>query len=297
MSGVNMFPVMQNLMASAVKRQVVKDVDYYDKEGLLVCGVCGQHRQAMRDFPNPTDEDPERTSPIKVVVDCRCDLEREAKEQEEKRRRETYDAVQKYRSLSLMDEKAKAATFDQFVMNQHNEKNLRLAKRYVTGFDEMIEKNQGLLFWGDVGTSKSFLAACIANYLLDRGRSVIMTSFVKILSEIDSSRTAEMELQKMFNNVDLLIFDDLGAERSSSFSLEKVYNFVDNRYRRNKPMIVTTNFSLQAMIEEEDINYKRIFDRIFEACYPMQFTGPSWRVAKASKRFEEMQALMEKSEG
>ena len=48
-------------------------------------------------------------------------------------------------------------------------------------FDEMLEKNQGLLFYGDVGTGKTFAAACIANYLLERRIPVVMT-FLLLLS-------------------------------------------------------------------------------------------------------------------
>ena len=33
----------------------------------------------------------------------------------------------------------------------------------------MLEHNNGLLFWGNVGTGKTFAAACIANALIDNG--------------------------------------------------------------------------------------------------------------------------------
>ena len=37
----------------------------------------------------------------------------------------------------------------------------------------------------------------------------------------------------------------------------------------------------------------RIYDRIFELCYPMKFTGQSWRKTEASRRFEDMRKFME----
>lgn len=58
-------------------------------------------------------------------------------------------------------------------------------------------------------------------------------------------------------------------------------------------MIVTTNLTLNDMMDEQDMRYKRIYDRIFEACYPMQFTGPSWRQMEAANRFDKMQKFME----
>ena len=47
----------------------------------------------------------------------------------------------------------------------------RLYKRYVEHFSEVAYTGQGLLFWGNVGTSKTFLAGCIANALLEKNTS------------------------------------------------------------------------------------------------------------------------------
>ena len=54
-----------------------------------------------------------------------------------------------------------------------------------------LSDNQGLLFHGPVGTGKTYTAACIANALLDKEISVIMTSFVKILQEIQNTGVDE----------------------------------------------------------------------------------------------------------
>jgi DNA replication protein DnaC len=37
----------------------------------------------------------------------------------------------------------------------------------------------------------------------------------------------------------------------------------------------------------------RVYDRILETCYPVQFAGVSWRQNEASKRYERMKALEE----
>ena len=92
---------------------------------------------------------------------------------------------------------------------------------------------------------------------------------------------------------DRLIIDDLGAERSTDYALEKVYNIVDSRYRAKKPLILTTNLSMDEMKDTADLRYGRIYDRIFELCYPMQFVGPSWRRREATRRFNDMKALLE----
>ena len=45
-------------------------------------------------------------------------------------------------------------------------------------------------------------------------------------------------------------------------------------------MILTTNLDLAAMKNVTDIRYSRIYDRIFEVCYPVKFSGPSFRKPK-----------------
>ena len=90
----------------------------------------------------------------------------------------------------------------------------------------------------------------------------------------------------------LVIFDDLGAERGTDYALEKVYNIVDSRYRKSLPMILTTNLTIEEMKSEVDMRYRRIYDRVFETCYPMQFTGPSWRMKEASRRYKDMEELL-----
>ena len=124
-----------------------------------------------------------------------------------------------------MDAKLKAARLDGYQVDGDNQKIYNLAGNYVKRFDEMYEKRQGLLFWGTVGTGKSYTAACIANELLNQMIPVVMTSFVKILQNIQGNPDEEERIMAGLNAAKLLIIDDLGAERSTDYALEKVYNF------------------------------------------------------------------------
>ena len=284
---------MENIAARGIKNQVRNPGDYENEEGLLVCGICGEQRQKFIDFAAPTEDDPNRTKKLKVATMCRCEREVEEQKKREKQNEEDMERIRKLKKASLMDEKLSRATFGNFKPTKYNARNLKLCQRYAEKFDLMLEKNQGLLFWGDVGTGKSFAAACIANYLLERKIPVIMTSFVKLLEVIQASREEEPAILNRLGYAKLVIFDDLGAERGTDYALEKVYNIIDSRYRKSLPMILTTNLTIEEMKRDMDIRYSRIYDRIFEICYPMQFTGPSWRKTEASRRFDEMKKLLE----
>ena len=265
--------------------------DYRNSQGLLMCGKCGKLRQKIQMVANPSADDANRRSPVIVPIMCECDLQRREIAEQKKAMARDMERLNKLKTASLIDEKLSGARFDGFSSNKFNERNLKLCKRYADQFQKMVDNNQGLLFWGGVGTGKSFAAACIANELLEDGVPVVMTSFVKLLEAIQEGGHEETILSNL-NSAKLVIFDDLGAERGTDYSLEKVYNIVDSRYRKKLPMILTTNLTINDMKNEADIRYGRIYDRIFEVCYPMQFTGPSWRRKEASRRFEDMKALL-----
>lgn len=260
--------------------------DYIGEDGLLYCGVCRTRKQTRVKVTIQGDTI-ERTPP----VPCKCMIDEQERQRLAAEQQKKMQTVQELRKASLMGEQFKRSTFDSYHVNQHNGKHYKLATRYVQRFPEMLEKNQGMLFCGEPGTGKTFLAACIANALLDQGIPVMMTSFVKLVSL--SNTDNRQDLIKKLNAADLLIIDDLGAERGSEFAQEQVYDFVDSRCQSGKPMIITTNMSLAEIMDTPDIRYKRIYERIIKYCWPMEFTGPSWRRSEAAERYNAMKALME----
>ncbi len=140
--------------------------------------------------------------------------------------------------------------------------------------------------WGDVGTGKSYTAAAIANALMERRVSVIMTSLIKILSKVGNTGVCEDTIENL-NRPQLLILDDFGAERSTDYVLENVYNIIDSRYRSGKPLILTTNLTLEEMKRTDDRRYQRIYDRIF---FDVFFRFDS--LARVSERFLQSIGLM-----
>ena len=157
------------------------------------------------------------------------------------------------------------------------------AKRYVEHWEDAARKNIGLLLFGDVGTGKSFLAGCIANALLEQDVPVLMTNFPTILNRMTGLFGSERaDFLASLNAYDLLILDDLGAERGTEYALEQVFAVIDARYRSRKPLVVTTNLTLDALKHPDDLSHARIYDRILEICAPILFGGENLRVEKAN---------------
>lgn len=273
--------------------QNIKDVqmnegDYIGEDGLIYCGKCNEKKQRKipaSDFTNWEE--------MVVRCICKCQIREKKIQQEEEEKIQKIERIERLKNSSLIDYKLREVRFNDFQKDSDNQKAYNLARRYVDRFDEMYKDNQGILLWGTVGTGKSFIAACIANELLDRMVPVIMTSFVKILQNIQGNPDEEKVFMNRLNDASLLIIDDLGTERNTDYALEKVYNIIDSRYRLGKPLILTTNMTVSEMQENTDIRYKRIYDRIFEMCFPVRISGKSWRQKEAAKRFDEMKKLME----
>lgn len=280
--------VVGGMINTAQARQK-RDADDYVKDGLLYCGKCKTPKECRLQLSLLGGGAVDRIAPCL----CKCKQAELEEEERRQRERESLALVEQLRSRSLMDEKFKAQNFSVFKETPDNEKALKLCRRYVERFPEMVKQNQGLLFYGGVGTGKTFAAACIANALLEKGVPVAMTSFVKLLERSKNFAEDEGRLISNLNRAKLLIIDDLGAERETDYALEKVYDIVDSRYRAGLPMILTTNVSLRDMQRASDIRYSRIYDRIFETCYPVFFTGQSFRKQEAKKRFDDMKALLE----
>lgn len=287
------------LMAQAQRAGQPENGDYYDSEGFLVCGKCHTRRQVEVNMPDlkAVPFDPKKKVRVKMPVSCRCRAERRYQEEQILQQDKDMRAMEALKRQSLMDERLRDVSFDSFRKTNDNSYNLKLCLRYANHFDEMLAKNQGLLFYGGVGTGKTFAAACIANHLLNQRIPVIMTSFVKLLESMQGFSEDDSALIARLNRAKLLIIDDLGAERSTDYALEKVYDIVDSRYRAKLPIILTTNLSMTELKESTDIRYTRIYDRIFEMCYPMQFKGQSWRKVEAARRFDAMKNFLEGNDG
>lgn len=281
------FSMLRSYAAIGIMAQGKREGDILADNGEMWCGVCGERRRKYIDLENGNHK-----TPLLVSCKCRCDREREAETQAEVEKQNLRAFISDLYNNSMIDGRLRDCTFERFSVNESNEKIKKICFRYASSFDEMEKKNQGILMYGSPGTGKTFAAACIANYLISRGVYVIMTSFVKVLSMLDTDHESEDWLLDKLSKARLLIIDDLGAERSTEYALEKVYNIIDTRYREGKPMILTTNLTSKELSDTSDMRYYRIYDRVWEVCFPMKFQGNSWRMQEAGERYKEMERFL-----
>jgi len=273
---------LSGVIASITGNQSRQRNDYYDADGFLVCGKCGTRKEIYLPFLDQ-----------KVPVMCHCRQEQLLAEEAAEREKRKLLKIEDNKNRSMMNSRYADLRFGNFTVNEYNAKPMAICKRYAEKFSDFAVRNYGILMWGDVGTGKSHTAACIANYLLDQGYSVLMASIAELLRIMSMGDAESQALMHRIDSDDLVIFDDLGTERKTDYGLERLYDLIDGRYRSKRPMIVTTNQTFVSMKEEVDPRYARINDRIFEVCYPVQFVGPSWRKKIFNDKFKAFMEIVD----
>ena len=121
-------------------------------------------------------------------------------------------------------------------------------RKYADNFPEV---SSNLLFQGGTGLGKTYLSACIARVVADRGFSVCYDSAAAALDAFEAQRfardTAEGEaaaarVRRMLD-CDLMILDDLGTEMLTSLSVSALYTLLNTRLTHHRRLIISTNLT------------------------------------------------------
>lgn len=185
-------------------------------------------------------------------------------------------------------------TFHHFQTTPENREALKAALWYADHFETMRppeNRRNGLYISGGYGTGKTYLAAAIANQLLEGGRQLIFTTVLDLLGNIRSSfdvsyapyAPKEGELMRRYAEAPLLILDDIGSEQPTEWGVATVYAIINARYELYRPIIITTNYTDQELVQRmtpprgDFRNAERIIDRLMECCGGIDMHGESWR--------------------
>lgn len=156
-------------------------------------------------------------------------------------------------------------------------------KNFIRHFEK---KHDNLLFLGNTGVGKTFLANCIAKELLDRGFTVIYLTAFRLFDILEKYKFGKyedsaQEASNQFDYIldcDLLIIDDLGTELNNAFTTSQLYLVINERLLRQKSMIISTNLS----IDNLNTNYsERIYSRIISNYSIGRIIGEDIRLHKA----------------
>lgn len=260
----------------------VNDGDYIDSEGLLCCGKCHTRKETIIVLANGKQ--------LKPRCVCKCEQERMQEEEDNRKAKELAEKVKELRKMGFPDAEMSRFTFEND--DRSNEYISDVAKRYADNFTTMYSKHKGLLLFGTVGTGKTYIAACIANALIDRGYTCLVTNFARLTNTINGMYDGKQEYIDGLDRFSLLVIDDLASERDTEYMNEIVTNIIDARYRSGKPMIVTTNLTSEELKNPRDVRKQRIYSRLMEMCIPLEVKGTDRRKKKLIDEKNEFDELL-----
>lgn len=253
------FGNMFDQLAGKAEQAAVKNEKDYVIDGFIHCGDCGTRKQCLVKHP-VTDND------MKVFCICKCEDEKIKQEEAHQAARRRNEFVERSRSIGLNGSMIRDWTFA--ADNNADRENAGFLQRYCENFGDMKSGSVNLILHGKPGSGKTFYAACVANELLRKGRSVLMTNFPKVIRKYQDSKEKSAYIDDL-NRYELLIIDDLGVERGSEFAQEIVFSVVDARYQDGKPILITTNLDPDSMKNEKEPMMIRTYRRILENSHPM----------------------------
>lgn len=262
-----------------------KEYEYRGEDGWLYCKQCHERR----------------TRPglrcAEIYRKCKCQTEAEERQKEIERQAEKQRRIDRLINMSLLGERYKNANFENTELGS---KSFNVAykrcKKYCEVASQVLDRGIGIYLFGDKGTGKTRLTACMANNLMIKHHyTTLFTNFSEISKEIRESfnknTESERKILHRLSEVDFLFIDDLGVERVTKgeqdlWLQEKIYDVINARYNNKAPVIFTSNFSLRELIETRGID-DRTVDRIMEMTEIMRIEGTSYR-AKMKRNNEKL---------
>ena len=159
-------------------------------------------------------------------------------------------------------------------------------KSFIENFDNPEEKN--LIFTGNTGVGKTFLTNCIANEMLQLGKTVLYQTAPVMFDEINDAKFgrehARFDLYDNILNVDLLIIDDLGTEKITDSKITELFTIINTRLLNQNHKITKTIISTNLNVDELFKTYTtRIGSRLAGNYRFLRFFGDDLRFKKAKK--------------
>ena len=147
--------------------------------------------------------------------------------------------------------------------------------------DHFSPASGNLLFQGGTGLGKTFLSACVARVVAQKGFSVCYDSASAVIAafeaqKFDRSEEADARVRRMLA-CDLMILDDLGTEMATPFADSALYTLINTRLNEGKNTIISTNLSYD---ELERRYTAQIFSRLRGSYERLPFVGKDIRLIK-----------------
>lgn len=148
---------------------------------------------------------------------------------------------------------------------------------YINNIAENIVKGYGLILYGPFGTGKTTAGITVIQEALAFDYTVKFISVAYLISELRSipkDSDANASFRQSMVMADLLMLDGLEIDLDSHWLINEIGAILSRRYDLCKPLIITTNSSIEALTKHLP---ERYIDRILATCLALPLTGRNWR--------------------
>ena len=140
-------------------------------------------------------------------------------------------------------------SFEKFDLSLYDEEyrgKMRTVYEIARAYAENFSPAAGnLLFQGGTGLGKTFLSACVARAVAEKGFSVCYDTASAVVSSFESQKfSRDEEADKRVKRMlacDLMILDDLGTEMPTPMADSALYTLINTRLNEEKNTIISTN--------------------------------------------------------
>lgn len=159
---------------------------------------------------------------------------------------------------------------------------------FADSFPDVPANLRNLLLRGDSGLGKTYLSACIARSVAERGYSVCYDTASAALEAFEKQKfsripeeaeAAALRAERMLS-CDLMILDDLGTEMATPAAASALYTLINTRLTRSLHTVISTNCS------DDELRRRyspQICSRLFGEFLELPFYGNDIRLMKRSQ--------------
>lgn len=182
------------------------------------------------------------------------------------------------------------------------EEALRVIKDYIDHLADCRKGGTGLTIIGPPGVGKTHLAEAVIKHAQEVPRlvytkgyeeplvtgqkyfaeSVTASEYVRMHQDMRDDEDVLDRVRRIERSLDFVLFDDLGREydSGSGFASSVMFNTIKGRYNRRKPFIITSNMSVEKLVER----YTGGFVSVLYGCTQIiQIDGEDYRAPGAAR--------------
>lgn len=133
-------------------------------------------------------------------------------------------------------------TIDQFDFNYHRSRKEQKSKIINLTSLQFMQQQMDVIFIGNPGTGKTFLAKCIAYQATQAGQKVLFTTAMDMINHLVAAQADHSLIKKLqlYQSQDLLVVDEIGYLPLGQHGSNLFFQVISQRHK-TKSTIITTN--------------------------------------------------------